>query len=60
MIPDKNFYRPDEAARLLGVHVATIRRWIKEEKMITHKTIGGHNRIHRAEIERLRAARSPV
>ena len=52
-IPNKLMYRPDEAAKLLGVHVETIRRWIREEKIVTIKTCDGHNMIHRGEVERM-------
>lgn len=52
-IPGKLYFRPDEAAKLIGVHVETIRRWIREEKIQTIKTLGGHHRIPRGEILRV-------
>lgn len=56
MIPDKHLFRPDEAAKYLGVHVETIRRWIREGKILSIKTRGGHNRIHISEIIQKRPA----
>lgn len=53
IIPDKHLFRPDEAAKLLGVHIQTIRRWIREDKLSSIKTMGGHSRIPKEEIERL-------
>lgn len=50
VIPDKFLYRPDEAAKFLGVHVLTIYRWVREGKIISIKTRGGHNRIPKSEI----------
>lgn len=55
-IPDKFMYRIGEAAKLLSVHPTTVRRWIQEGKLQTIKTLGGHNRIPKGEIERLRNA----
>lgn len=49
-MPDKKYFRPDEAAEYFGVHIATLRRWIREGKIQSIKTCGGHNRIHRSEI----------
>lgn len=49
-MPDKKYFRPDEVAKYLGVHVETIRRWIREGKIKSIKTRGGHNRIHKSEI----------
>ncbi len=53
-IPDKLYYRPDEAAKQIGVHVETIRRWIREEKLQSTRTLGGHHRIPIKEIMRLK------
>ncbi len=50
MIPEKQYFRPDEAAKYLGVHVDTIRRWIRDGKIRSTKTFGGHNRIHISEL----------
>ncbi|MCC7202432.1 MAG: excisionase family DNA-binding protein [Nitrospirae bacterium] len=55
-IPDKLFFRPDEAAKLIGVHIETIRRWIREGKIQSTKTQGGHNRIHISQILQKRPA----
>ena len=50
----KPYYRSNEAAKHLGVHTETIRRWIREGKLEVIKTCGGHSRISREVIlERL-------
>ncbi len=43
------------AADLLGVHVDTVRRWTDEGRLPETRTPGGHRRIPRAAIDRLRA-----
>lgn len=52
-LPAKQLFRPAEAARYIGVHVETIRRWIREGKIKSVRTIGGHNRIYRGDILRI-------
>lgn len=42
-----------EAARLLGVHQNTLRRWADAGYVHVHRTPGGHRRFERAQIERL-------
>ncbi|HYB52283.1 MAG TPA: helix-turn-helix domain-containing protein, partial [Thermoanaerobaculia bacterium] len=44
------------AARSLGVSYATIKQWIYRKKIRSVRTPGGHHRIPRAEILRLRGA----
>lgn len=57
-MPDFDAYlTPQEAARLLGVHVVTIRRWTKSGVLEEVRTPGGHRRIPRQAVEaRLRDA----
>ena len=43
------------AADILGVHVDTIRRWTDEGRLPETRTPGGHRRIPREAVERLRA-----
>ena len=49
-------YGPEEAAKLLGKGVATIWRWIRDEKILAVR-IGGRTLIPEKEIERLRKER---
>ena len=42
------------AADLLGVHVDTVRRWTGEGKLPEVRTPGGHRRIPRGAVDRLR------
>lgn len=50
--------KPSEAARLAGVSIVTIKRWIYEGKINSVQTAGGHHRVPRREIERITSARS--
>ena len=45
-----------EAAAALGVSYATIKQWIYRKRIRSVKTAGGHHRIPRAEVARLRGA----
>jgi molybdopterin-binding protein len=45
--------KPIDAARLAGVSYPTLKQWIYKGKIRTTKTVGGHHRIARAEIERV-------
>jgi molybdopterin-binding protein len=46
-------YRPQEAARVMGVSYQTLKLWIYNGKIRSIKTPGGHHRIPRSEVERL-------
>jgi excisionase family DNA binding protein len=46
-------YGPEEAAKLLGKGIATIWRWIRDDKVIAVR-IGGRTLIPSQEIERLK------
>ena len=52
---EKEWYTTGEAAKILGVSFRTIKRWIYGKKISAIKTVGGHYRIHKTEIERLRS-----
>ena len=47
---------PTQAAASLGVSYATIKQWIYRKKIRSVRTAGGHHRIPRTEISRLRGA----
>ncbi len=49
-----------EAATLLGVHPATLRRWADQGDVLVMVTPGGHRRFPRTEIERLTGLASPT
>lgn len=51
-------YRVGEAAEILGVQPATIRRWEREGKLRVERTDGGQRQILAADVARLLAARS--
>lgn len=40
-----------EAAKLLGVSVATLRRWEVEGKLVAEHTVGGHRRYDLAKLK---------
>jgi molybdopterin-binding protein len=48
--------KPAEAARLAGVSYPTLKQWIYSGKVRSTKTAGGHHRIARSEIERVKGA----
>lgn len=43
-----------EAAKILGVSADTVRRWEREGKITPVRTLGGHRRFARGELEALR------
>ena len=47
---------PTDAARALGVSYATVKQWIYRKRIRSVKTAGGHHRIPRSEIARLRGS----
>jgi excisionase family DNA binding protein len=49
-----------EAARRLGVALATIQRWVDSGVLHAERTPGGHRRIYVTELRRLIAASRPV
>jgi len=51
--------RIGRAAEVLGVSVATLRRWEAEGRLRSLRTEGGQRRVALAEVERLRRGRAP-
>ncbi len=49
-----------EAAELLGVAPSTIKRWADQGLLRVARTVGGHRRFLRGEVERLGAAAAPT
>jgi molybdopterin-binding protein len=45
--------KPAEAARLVGVSYPTMKQWIYSGKVRSTRTLGGHHRIARSEVERV-------
>ena len=45
--------KPADAARLAGVSYPTLKQWIYKGKVHSVKTVGGHHRVARSEIERI-------
>lgn len=41
-----------DAARMLGISYPTLKQWIYQRKVRSVKTVGGHHRIPRAELDR--------
>lgn len=46
---------PGEVARLFAVDPKTVTRWAKAGKLTSVRTLGGHRRFRRAEVESLLA-----
>ncbi len=45
--------KPVDAARELGISYPTLKQWIYRGKVESIKTLGGHHRIPRSEVDRL-------
>jgi molybdopterin-binding protein len=50
--------KPIDAAQLAGVSYPTLKQWIYKGKIRSTKTVGGHHRISRSEIERVTGLKS--
>ena len=48
--------KPADAARIAGVSYPTLKQWIYKGKVHSVKTVGGHHRVARSEIERVSGA----
>lgn len=49
----KQWLRSSEVARMMGVADKTIMRWASEGRLPHIRTLGGHRRFDRSEIERI-------
>lgn len=47
-------YTPSQVAVLLNINPKTVTRWCDEGKLPYFKLPGGHRRIYRAEVDRIR------
>lgn len=56
--PPGELLRPGQAAYLLEVAPKTLWRWERAGKIRSLRTLGGHRRYRRAEIERFRRERT--
>jgi len=52
-LKEKKWYTTHEVAKLLGVSPFAVWKWCKQGKIKHGKTLGGHFRIPREEVERL-------
>ena len=48
-----SYLLPSEVAEVLQVSPKTVTRWVKEGKLASRRTLGGHRRYARADIESL-------
>jgi excisionase family DNA binding protein len=46
---------PREVAELFGVDPKTVTRWAKAGKLTSIRTLGGHRRYRKSEVDELRA-----
>ncbi|HEX9872670.1 MAG TPA: helix-turn-helix domain-containing protein [Candidatus Tectomicrobia bacterium] len=42
---------PSEVAKMFGVHLSTVTRWAREDKLSFTVTLGGHRRFSRQEVQ---------
>lgn len=50
---DNELMTPKEVAEAFGVEVKTITRWAQAGKLTCFRTLGGHRRYNRAEVEKI-------
>lgn len=46
-------YKTSEIAKLFGVTVSTVDRWIRQGNILASKTLGNHYRIEESEVSRI-------
>ena len=49
--PMETYLDIDEAAKILGVHVVTLRRWEREGRLTPLRTPGGHRRYTETQLK---------
>lgn len=50
---DDDLLAPREAAHLLGVDTKTVGRWARDGLIASMRTVGGHRRYRRRDVQRL-------
>lgn len=54
MARDDKLLTPGQVADMFNVDPKTVTRWAKDGKLNYIRTLGGHRRFHRDEVEKLR------
>ncbi len=49
-----DYLTPYQVAAMIGVDSKTVTRWAKKGRLPYHRTLGGHHRFKRADVEQLR------
>jgi excisionase family DNA binding protein len=57
--PD-DFLTVNEAATILNVSATTVRNWTADGRLPEHRTLGGHRRYRRSDVERLASTIMPT
>ncbi len=59
-MPDSDLLSPGQVADTFGVHIRTLARWEDNGRLHPVRTVGGHRRYRRSEVEALRASLEPT
>ena len=57
LVDTEELYPPEQAAKLIGIGIATLWRWVKKDKLVPLR-LSGRIFIPKSEIERLKKERT--
>jgi excisionase family DNA binding protein len=58
--PDDPLLTPAEVARIFRVNPKTVTRWARTGKLASLRTVGGHRRFYRSDVERFLPATEAI
>jgi len=51
-VPDRKYLSSKQVAELLGVSLGSVANWERQQKLVAHRTPGGHRRFSKGEVRR--------